>query len=101
MVQPPGFNHSLFPDHVCHLRKVLYGLKQAPRAWFSQLTTKLLELGFVVSKADTSLYILANGSTLIYFLIYVDDIIVTGPDSQAILRFALLRDTLNIASLPL
>ena len=86
MVQPPGFTHPSFPDHVCHLHKALYGLKQAPRAWFFRLTTKLLELGFMGSKADTSLYILATGSTLIYFLIYVDDIIVISPDSQAILR---------------
>ena len=86
MVQPPGFNHPSFLDHVCNLHKALYGLKQAPKAWFSQLTTKLLELGFVGSKTDTSLYILATGSTLIYFLIYVYDIIVTSPDSQAILR---------------
>jgi hypothetical protein len=40
----------------------------------------------VGSKSDTSLYILANGSTLMYFLIYVDDIIVTGPDPQAIFQ---------------
>jgi hypothetical protein len=86
MVQPPEFNHPSFLDHVCHLHKALYGLKQAPRAWFSRLTTKLLELGFVGFKADISLYILATGSTLIYFLIYVYDIIVTGLDSQAILR---------------
>jgi hypothetical protein len=32
MIQPPGFIHPSFPDHVCHLRKSLYGLKQAPRA---------------------------------------------------------------------
>jgi hypothetical protein len=34
MDQPPGFVHSDFPTHVCHLHKSLYGLKQAPRAWY-------------------------------------------------------------------
>ncbi|GKG13656.1 retrovirus-related pol polyprotein from transposon TNT 1-94, partial [Tanacetum coccineum] len=30
--QPPGFESSEFPIHVCKLDKALYGLKQAPRA---------------------------------------------------------------------
>ncbi|GJZ59044.1 retrovirus-related pol polyprotein from transposon TNT 1-94 [Tanacetum coccineum] len=30
--QPPGFESSEFPNHVCKLDKALYGLKQAPRA---------------------------------------------------------------------
>ncbi|GJR16141.1 retrovirus-related pol polyprotein from transposon TNT 1-94 [Tanacetum coccineum] len=32
--QPPGFESSEFPNHVCKLDKALYGLKQAPRAWY-------------------------------------------------------------------
>nr|GEV46175.1 retrovirus-related Pol polyprotein from transposon TNT 1-94 [Tanacetum cinerariifolium] len=32
--QPPGFQSSKFPNHVCKLNKALYGLKQAPRAWY-------------------------------------------------------------------
>ncbi|GKB31467.1 retrovirus-related pol polyprotein from transposon TNT 1-94 [Tanacetum coccineum] len=32
--QPPGFEISEFPDHVCKLDKALYGMKQAPRAWY-------------------------------------------------------------------
>nr|GEU63626.1 hypothetical protein [Tanacetum cinerariifolium] len=32
--EPPGFESSEFPNHVCKLDKALYGLKQAPRAWY-------------------------------------------------------------------
>ncbi|GJS01754.1 retrovirus-related pol polyprotein from transposon TNT 1-94 [Tanacetum coccineum] len=32
--QPPGFESSEFPNHVCKLDKALYGLKQAPRAGY-------------------------------------------------------------------
>ncbi|GKD64342.1 ribonuclease H-like domain-containing protein [Tanacetum coccineum] len=32
MQQPPGFQDSQHPDHVCPLQRSLYGLKQAPRA---------------------------------------------------------------------
>lgn len=77
--QPPRFIHPSFPNHVCHLNKSFYGLKLAPRAWFSRLSLRLSELGFLGSKADTSLFI-HNGPYPIYFLIYVDDIIVIGPN---------------------
>ena len=86
MVQPPRFVHPSQPNHVCHLHKVLYGLKQAPQAWFSRLTNRLLELGFVGSLSDTSQYILSTSPSPIYFLIYVDDIIVTGPDPMSVNR---------------
>uniref|UniRef100_A0A2N9EH56 Reverse transcriptase Ty1/copia-type domain-containing protein n=1 Tax=Fagus sylvatica TaxID=28930 RepID=A0A2N9EH56_FAGSY len=54
MTQPPGFVHSSYPTHVCHLRKALYGLKQAPRAWYSRLSNRLLHLGFHGSHKTTS-----------------------------------------------
>jgi hypothetical protein len=53
MKQPPGYEKSNAPHLVCKLDKSLYGLKQAPRAWFSKLSSKLQELGFLASKADT------------------------------------------------
>ena len=57
MNQPPGFEHPDKPHYVCRLDKALYGLQQAPRAWFARLTSKLHTLGFVLSKADTSLFL--------------------------------------------
>ncbi|KAK1648882.1 hypothetical protein QYE76_066687 [Lolium multiflorum] len=57
MRQPPGYEDSAHPNYICKLDKALYGLKQAPRAWYSRLSSKLLALGFVASKSDTSLFI--------------------------------------------
>ncbi|GJV93421.1 retrovirus-related pol polyprotein from transposon TNT 1-94 [Tanacetum coccineum] len=45
--QPPGFESSEFPNHVCKLDKVLYGLKQAPRACYETLSTFLIQHKFV------------------------------------------------------
>lgn len=42
------------------------------------------ELGFVPSRADTSLFIYNQGGNITYILIYVDNIIVTGYLSKAI-----------------
>jgi hypothetical protein len=71
MSQPPGFNHPKFLNHVCRLQKDLYGLKQAPRAWFSKLSSKLLEFGFMASQSDSSLFIYKSGQIITYILIYV------------------------------
>ncbi|KAM1792474.1 hypothetical protein ACFX12_036326 [Malus domestica] len=78
MRQPSGFVDPQFPSHVCRLRRSLYGLKQAPRAWFQCFSHHLEELGFQASMADSSLFIFCNGTNVIYLLIYVDDILVTG-----------------------
>jgi hypothetical protein len=66
MSQPPDFSHPTLPHHVCKLHKALYGLKQAPRAWFSRLSTKLCDLGFISSKVDSSLFILRNASLTMF-----------------------------------
>jgi hypothetical protein len=84
MAQPPGFVHPQFPNSVCLLKKALYGLKQAPRAWFSRLSTRLLELGFIASKADTSLFVYISAGIRLFALVYVDDIIFTRSSAAAV-----------------
>ncbi|KAJ4769263.1 hypothetical protein LUZ62_053520 [Rhynchospora pubera] len=84
MTQPPGFSDHNFPHYVCKLNKAIYGLKQAPRAWFSKLKNFLLSHQFNCSQANNSLFILHKGNTLIYLLVYVDDILITGNDPSAV-----------------
>ena len=81
MAQPPGFKDLSKPNHVCRLKKAIYGLKQAPRAWYTTLKNAILQLGFYSSKADSSLFIYSQGSNLCFFLIYVDDLVITGNNS--------------------
>jgi hypothetical protein len=78
MSQPPGFSNPTLPHHVCKLHKALYGLKQAPRAWFFKFSTKLCDLGFISSKADSSLFILRIASLTMFILVYVDIIITAS-----------------------
>lgn len=78
MVQPPGFINKDMPNAVCKLRKAIYGLKQAPRAWYNELCSFLLKSGFKDSLADPSLFIYNHKGVLLYMLVYVDDIILTG-----------------------
>uniref|UniRef100_A0A2N9E312 Integrase catalytic domain-containing protein n=1 Tax=Fagus sylvatica TaxID=28930 RepID=A0A2N9E312_FAGSY len=90
MRQPPGFVDPNHPSHVCLLQKSIYGLRQAPRAWFEKFSSHLLTIGFTASLADPSLFVYKNGSTVIYLLLYVDDIILTGSVPAAIQE--LIRD---------
>jgi histone deacetylase 1/2 len=84
MKQPPGFEHPAAPRYLCKLDKALYGLKQAPRAWYSRLSAKLQEFGFIPSKGDTSLFLYNKSGVTIFVLVYVDDIIVTSSSNDAI-----------------
>ncbi|GJZ05228.1 retrovirus-related pol polyprotein from transposon TNT 1-94 [Tanacetum coccineum] len=75
--QPPGFESSEFPNHVCKSDKALYGLNQAPRAWYETLSTYLTWTQ-VCKRQDRqhSVYIQnLNGCDLVQ--IYVDDSVLT------------------------
>lgn len=87
MRQPEGFEDAQRPTHVCRLVKALYGLKQAPRAWFDRLRDTLLRWGFKNSKSDVSLFFLRTATLTVFVLIYVDDILVTGYNSQYLSDF--------------
>ncbi|KAJ4768699.1 hypothetical protein LUZ62_079074 [Rhynchospora pubera] len=84
MEQPPGFSDTHYPNYVCKLNKALYGLKQAPRAWFFRLKSFLQMHKFQSSQSDHSLFIFKSPKVLLYLLVYVDDIIITGNDPLAI-----------------
>ena len=87
MEQPPGFIDQDHPEHVCRLRKAIYGLKQAPRAWYNELRRFLLASGFTNSLADASLFVYNSNGTLLYMLVYVKHIVLTGNNTQQLDRF--------------
>jgi hypothetical protein len=87
MQQPPGYIDTTHPSHVCRLHNAIYGLKQAPRAWYNELKNFLLAYGFANSKSDASLFVYRNQGVILYFLVYVDDLIITGNDNSFISYF--------------
>ena len=93
MVQPEGFVDGRFPTHVCKLRKSLYGLKQAPRAWYTMLRSALHSWGFVRAISNASLFIKMTDQSVIYVLVYVNDILITGSDQLALHTFIRDLDT--------
>ncbi|PKU87215.1 Retrovirus-related Pol polyprotein from transposon TNT 1-94 [Dendrobium catenatum] len=84
MAQPQGFVDPTKPDHVCHLQKAIYGLKQAPRQWYNTFTSYLVSIGFSHSAADPSLLYFKQNSIQIFLLMYVDDILISGNNTNEI-----------------
>ncbi|KAL6321050.1 hypothetical protein AAG906_012034 [Vitis piasezkii] len=52
-----------------------------------ELSKFLIASGFHNSHADTSLFVLNTGCKLLYILVYVDDIILTGNDNTMVHKF--------------
>jgi hypothetical protein len=73
--QPPSFESEEYPNHIYKLHKVLYGLKQALRAWYEYFRHFLIENGFRIGKADSTLFTRKMDKDLFVCQIYVDDII--------------------------
>jgi histone deacetylase 1/2 len=48
------------------------------------LTTALIQFGFQASKCDPSLFTYRKGGQVVYLLVYVDDIIITGSSSHLV-----------------
>ena len=76
MTIPPGFRtHE--SNKLCQLQKSLYALKQTPRQWFTKLSSKLLESGFMQS------YAYPKSDTFMTLLVYVDDLMLMGNDDAS------------------
>ncbi|XP_057452063.1 uncharacterized mitochondrial protein AtMg00810-like [Lotus japonicus] len=65
----------------CRLHKSLYGLRQASRQWFCKFSTALKHYVFHQSTSDYSLFSNGSANTLVILLVYVDDIILAGPNT--------------------
>nr|GEW67718.1 retrovirus-related Pol polyprotein from transposon TNT 1-94 [Tanacetum cinerariifolium] len=86
MKLPPGL-HKGQPGEACKLRKSLYGLRKAPRCWFLKLSSALKKYDFVQSYSDYSLFIQQQNMVQLNVLMYVDNLIVSENDHEAITQF--------------
>ena len=69
---------------VARLQQSLYGLKQAPCAWFENFRDAHLHLKFSQSASDPSMFLHRSSNGITVLLVYVDDIIISGTDSNMI-----------------
>ncbi|WJZ84626.1 hypothetical protein VitviT2T_004223 [Vitis vinifera] len=67
---------------MCKLKKSLYGLKQSLRAWFGRFTKSMRAFGYHQSNSDHTLFLKKQHSKITAFIVYVDDMVVTGNDPK-------------------
>ncbi|KAE9306972.1 hypothetical protein PF001_g11860 [Phytophthora fragariae] len=72
---------------VLELLKALYGLKQAGRLWNQLLHKTLIKSGFAQSLTDMCVYHRRREGILVVVGVYVDDLLVTGMEQQAVDAF--------------
>lgn len=89
VVQPQGFEETgpSGAKLVCRMQKCLYGLKQAPRNWNAVIDTWMVSYGFVISAADPCVYIYRKDSRVLVVLLWVDDLIIAGNNTQCLSNF--------------
>ena len=79
MTQPKGFT---FKDgsKVCKLQISIYGLKQTSRSWKFLFDERIKEFGFSQNPDEACLYKQVSGNVVVFIVLYVDDILLTGND---------------------
>jgi len=65
----------------------LYSFIQAPRAWYNALKDFLHTYEFLDSQSDTSLFVYNQDDVVAYFLVYVDDLVLTGNNNPFLNAF--------------
>jgi len=86
MKPPCGFLPQQY-GMMCKLNKSLYGLKQVSRCWFAKLFDALKHYKFWQSLFDYSLFVLQRLGVHIVVLVFVDDLIISGDNNEAITEF--------------
>jgi hypothetical protein len=89
--QPPSLKSEECPNHVYKLHKVLYGLKQVPRTWYECLRVFLIENGFRIGKADSTLFTRKIEKDLFICQIYIDDIIFCSTNKSFCEEFSKIK----------
>ena len=83
MLPPEGYAKAL-PGQVQKLQRSIYGLKKSWRKRNVELTKFLTDKGFKQCKSDDSLFTKLVNSKVLFILVYVDDLLITGNDVDSI-----------------
>lgn len=83
LFKPEGFRNN-DETTVLKLCKSLYGLRKSPRYWNQKFHNFMKGQNFTRSESDWCLYFRKNDNEMIFLLLFVDDLIILGPNQQEI-----------------
>ncbi|KAL0448478.1 UNVERIFIED_CONTAM: Retrovirus-related Pol polyprotein from transposon RE2 [Sesamum latifolium] len=78
MDQPVGFISIEEEQKVCRLHRSIYGLNQASQNWNIHFDEVIKSYDFVMNEFDPCIYKKVSGSSVVFLVLYVDDILLTG-----------------------
>jgi hypothetical protein len=78
--QPEGFSIEGKEHLACKLKKSIYKLKQASQQWYLKFNDTITSFGFKENTVDRCIYLKVSGSKFIFFILYVDDILLVSSD---------------------
>ena len=80
MTQPEDFVDPENPNKVCKFQRSIYRLKQASRSWNLRFDEAVKQFAFIKNEDEPCVYKKANGSIVVFLVLYVDDILLIGND---------------------
>jgi hypothetical protein len=86
MQLPSRSNGPQSSGKMCRLWKALYGLKQSSRAWFGRFTDAMKRIAYHHGNSAHILFIKHKNDRVTLLIIYVDNMIVSGNDTDRIKR---------------
>ena len=69
---------------VVELEKCLYGLQEAAKVWYDLISKTLMDAGFTRSEWDKCLFHKKSGDKVVYVVLYVDDMLLSGTDEACV-----------------
>ena len=78
VIQPEGFEYPEEPIKVYKLWKSICGLKQASWSWNHRFGEVVKEFGFLQNPDEPCVYKKVSGSTVVFLVLYVNDILRIG-----------------------
>jgi hypothetical protein len=80
MIQPECFVNPKHAGKICKLQRSIYGLKQASRSWNMYFNEVVNGFGFIKNIEKSYVYKKVSGSTVVFLILYVDDILLIEND---------------------
>ena len=80
MTQPKGFVNPKNSGKICKLQRSIYGLKQVSRSWNLHFDKAIKEFDFIKNEDESCVYKKVSGSTVVFLVLYVDDILLIEND---------------------